>query len=92
MLIRAEVALVTGDSDRRYVVTWPVLDDEAKDLGIDELDSITFSLSVWQEEDEPERGQMVELGKLTLFAGGWRAGLVKPIEIRKRKGEQCQVV
>ncbi len=90
MVIKAEVALVTGPSDSRYAVTWPVLDDQAVELGIDEGDSVTFSISNWQGDGEPERRQMVELGNIMLFAGGLRAGFAKPIEIRNRKGEQCQ--
>lgn len=40
---------------------------------------VTFSLGLWTEEKPPEAGQVVRLGDLRLYSGGWRAFSVQPI-------------
>jgi hypothetical protein len=52
---------------------------EGKHLDTD----VTFNLKYWQGDGEPEQGQMVELTKVQLFAGGWRASVARPIILKE---------
>lgn len=69
--IRAVVGKVFDD----YVVAYP--EEECGDLRV--IDSITFSLSNWTGNREPQVQQVVLLGDVALYARGWRALSASPI-------------
>jgi hypothetical protein len=47
-----------------------------------ESDSVTFSLSSWQGNSEPEPGQVVVLDETNLYSQGWRARSARPVHGR----------
>lgn len=69
--IRASVAKV----EESYVVAYPL--NDCGDLS--NRDCVTFSLSDWQDRNEPERGQVVELIDTALYVRGWRARSARPV-------------
>jgi len=60
-----------------YIVTRPI---DRDDLG-----SITFSMSVWSEETQPESGHVVILEALTKKRGGWRAGQARFLRLEDER-------
>ncbi len=67
-----------------YVVAYPLTDHG----DLTRNDSVTFSLSEWQGEWEPDYGQVVELIGTELYMRGWRAVCARPITPWSSKGNQ----
>jgi hypothetical protein len=79
--IRAMVGIIRGDGAARFAVTYP---QDAKGQQKD----ITFSLSDWDGDHEPRKGQMVVLSEIQLFAKGWRALKARPILFDQEQSQQ----
>ncbi len=77
-VIMAMVCDIVGNGGKRYAVTR--LSDGASIPDITKDETITFSLSRWEGEKEPEKQQMVALEDLVKFKNGWRASLARPIQ------------
>jgi len=69
--IRAVVTKV----EENYVVAYPI--EDCGDLRMN--DSVTFSLSFWEGDRDPQCEQVVELFGTTLFIRGWRAERARPV-------------
>ena len=85
--IRAIVGKVRGDGKFRFAIVY--LEKGVILPGIKEGESITFSLSDWQGEIEPQKEQVVLLDDVRLFMRGWRAHSARPITLEPqatRKG------
>lgn len=68
--IVAVVSDVRGEGKKRYAIAYP----REPTPEIPEGQSVTFSIDLaWQEDREPQQGQVVLLGDMTLFEKGWRA-------------------
>ena len=70
-----------------FVVTLP---QRNTPLPFSQKTSITFSLTDWQGDHQPRRGEMVILSVLQKFAKGWRALQAQPqatITSKKQKGD-----
>lgn len=75
--IRAVIGKVRDSGEQRFAIAY--LEKGATLPGIGEGESITFSLSDWQGEQEPRKEQVVLLEGVQLFAKGWRAISARPI-------------
>lgn len=74
--LEAEVAVVKGVGTRRYVVCYLIPLDASSQKS---RESVTFSLSIWEDTEEPLPGQRVWLEGIKKFRGGWRASHASPI-------------
>jgi hypothetical protein len=63
-----------------FAITYP----RVTTPGIEDGDSITFSLCAWSGEVPPAPGQIVLLEFVTRFEKGWRAGKASPISPRQK--------
>lgn len=77
--IRAEVTRVCGEGRNRYAVTR--LREPIRAEG-GQVNTVTFSLQVWQGGAEPRPGQLVHLSEVSQFARGWRAQRAEPVSLR----------
>ncbi len=84
MLAEAVVGAVAGKADQRYAVAY--LSEPTDNVSKDE--AVTFSLKVWKGECEPQRGQVVLLGRIEKFVKGWRALYAKPVILKLKKPKQ----
>jgi len=81
------VALVSKVRDHpqgSFAVTYPV---ERTGFSIPQeigKEAVTFTVAeAWQDEFEPQAGQLVVLSGLRLFEKGWRALSARPIRLRR---------
>jgi len=86
--IRAIVGKVRGDGKFRFVIAY--LEKGVTLPGIGEGESITFSLSDWQGDQEPRKEQVVLLEGVQLFQKGWRATLARPIVLEPQATREEQ--
>jgi len=84
--IRATVGKIRGEGTNRFIVTYP--QQELTDPPIKTDETITFSLANWKGTNEPQKGQVVVLFDVQLFAKGWRAMSAESIMLDKRKGNE----
>lgn len=80
--VRAVVGQICGEGSKRFAVTYPEEGSAPKELC---SKTVTFSLNrnVWNDDLEPEQGQIVVLDNLRLFERGWRAGSARPITLKQ---------
>jgi hypothetical protein len=73
-----DLEVVVGDiidaKGHKFVVTY-IVNDGALPKGT----SITFSMKYWEEETEPQKGQVLIVGKVQKFVKGWRAFEAHPV-------------
>ena len=82
--VEAVVSAVKGTEGNRFAVAYPSRDGQFVPSGT----TITFSLSEWEGEREPRRGQVVLLGDVEKFAKGWRARRARPVQLDSKKKEE----
>jgi len=75
---QAVVTDLKGTGEKSYVVTRLHTTPSPGSL-LDSNSVVTFSLSVWQGDSRPKRGQVVLLDDVEKFARGWRAQSASPI-------------
>ncbi len=56
--------------------------------GVPEGTHITFSLKDWRGDNLPRKGQMVDLGDVSLFEKGWRALSARPIQLKRTENQK----
>lgn len=83
---RAIVGAVRGIGDRRYAVSY--LEENVGTVFKDT--DVTFSLDVWEGDDDPQQGQVVLLARVERFVHGWRAGRARPITLQEAVKEKEQ--
>lgn len=71
----AVVSKIVTARGRRYVVTY-LRQPHGR---ISTKMAITFSLSGWDDDSEPEPGQLVKLTGIREFVKGWRAEKASPV-------------
>ena len=81
-IVLAVVSKIVGDGSKRYAVAYPYNNKK-----LPTNTAITFSLSKWQGEDDPQKGQVVTLWKIMKYARGWRAMEAEPVEFDPRSQE-----
>jgi hypothetical protein len=78
--VEAVVSGVKGRKGNRYAVTFPS-DKTLFEKGA----TVTFSLSQWKGEGDPQDGQLVKLSQIVRFSKGWRANSARPIAFSKEQ-------
>lgn len=75
-----EIEATVSSVLRDYAVTYP------KDASLlPEGENITFSLSHWQDDPKPVKGQVVLLSGIVRFSKGWRASSARPMTLPPRQ-------
>ena len=78
-ILASIAAIVTAVPDGKspFVVTYP--EPESLSEIFTDKTSITFSLSLWKDNVQPELGQVVSLQDLRRFTHGWRAKSIRVV-------------
>ncbi len=79
-LVEAVVTSVIGGGERAYAVTR--LKAPFSESGLPVNTTVTFSISAYQDDHAPSKGQMVYLMGIEKFAKGWRARSAQPIRAK----------
>lgn len=76
---RATVLSLSGMGSGRYATT--TLSERYGKLSAGAM--VTFSIPIWGRARDPMPGQVVMLGEIMLFNGGWRALSAEPIHAKE---------
>lgn len=77
--IEAIVQSIENEGPKRFAVTNPTKNMD-KEMG-QQNGTITFSIAVWEGDQEPRKNQIVLLYGVQKFRGGWRAQRATPVQL-----------